>query len=807
MSTAQDLTRPRSRLGTILLPVTACVCALLASSAAGLSGVIYGWSWFLPVLVTIQVTGTALVVPRFFTRSTWVPYAVGLVALGLILNALFLADRAFLGLLPSPAAWGGFWSLLGEARNTVEHEFVPVNPAPGITFLTSGCLGLLVLLTDWIVVRARNPLAAAGPALAVLMVPALLNYTSVGAWPFAATAFFFTVLLAVSRRALRAAEETENPAERARGAAQNSASRGLGRATVLGSAAVAMALVIPALVPGFTEGLFPQGSRLGSLGKSNGLNPVLSLSSNLRQQGTGTVISYFTDAPSPPYLRLTTIDSFSGDRWEPEKYNGGYLGTVLQFDEVGTQTGQDGPPVRSFPTTVISTHDFTSPYLPLVTNPLSVLGARGDWGYDPNNLTVRSRSGNSTSAGEVYTVRSYAPEWTAEQLRTLAATPQQVLAKFMELPATMPRTILETALQATRNATTPFDKAVALQRFLRGPGFSYSVTAPAEHGYDGTGMEVLGKFLEAKSGYCIHYATAMAVMARSIGLPSRVAVGFAPGRATGVTQAGEQGAPARTEYAVAAQDAHAWPEIYLQGAGWVPFEPTPSRGVVPGYAFDPSTTDVPEFDPEGLRPRATNTATSTPQPSASATATTAPAPQAAPRAAAPWWESLDWGHLIWAVAAVVVLGIASVLPQVLRGRQRRRRLSPAQSGTGVRIGAMEELLATAEDHGLPARDAETPRAFSARLQDGLPESGRVAVRELVRDYESARYGAPADDGEAESTAQAARERVVAVEQSLGEREGRLARWRARWAPPSLWRSGQGRSGLGRSGGGLGGRRH
>ncbi|WP_287903967.1 DUF3488 and transglutaminase-like domain-containing protein [Arthrobacter sp.] len=798
MTTTPERTPGRSRLGGILLPVTACVCALLASAAAGLSGVIYGWSWFLPVLITLQVTGTALVVPRFFTRSAWVPYAVGAVALGLILNALFLSDRAFLGILPSPAAWGGFWNLMAEAQNTVQHEFVPVNPGPGITYLVSGCLGLLALITDWIVVRARHPLAAAGPVFAVLLVPALLNYTSVGAWPFAATAFFFTILLAVSRRALRAAQEAESPAEKSRGAAQNSASRGLGRATVLGSAAVALALLVPALVPGFTEGLFPQGSRLGSLGKSNGLNPVLSLSSNLRQQGTGTVMSYVTDASSPPYLRLTTIDSFSGDRWEPEKYHGGYLGSVRQFDDGKMRQTPEKATEPLFYSTVISTHDFSSPYLPMVTNPAVVEGAKGDWGYDADNLTVRSRSGDSTSANEVYTVRSFNQDWSAEELRRPATVPLQVMEKFRELPANVPRIIGETALQVTRTADTPFDKAMALQRYLRGPGFSYSVTAPADHGYDGTGMEVLAKFLDAKSGYCIHYATAMAVMARAIGIPSRVAVGFAPGRATGVTQAGEQGGPARTEYAVAAQDAHAWPEIYLEGPGWIPFEPTPSRGIVPGYAVDPSATNVPDFDPEGLRPRATSTATSTPQPSASATTT--PVPQAAPRAATPpWWESLDWGHLVWAAAAVVVLGIASVLPQVLRGRQRRRRLSPAQSGIGVRIGAMEELLATAEDHGVPARDAETPRAFAARLEDGLPEPGRVAVRDLVRDYESARYGDRDDGAEADSTAQEARERVAAVERSLGDREGRLARWRARWVPPSLWRSGQRRPGQRRPG--------
>jgi len=786
MSTTAERGAGRPRAGGILLPVTACVCALLASAGSSLSGVIFGWSWFLPVLVTLQVTGTVLALTRFVTRSTWLPYAAGLASLGLVLNALFLSDSAFLRLLPSAAAWGGFWDLMAQAQDTVQHEFVPVNPRPGITYLVSACLGLLVLLTDWIIVRARIPLAAAGPALAVLLVPALLNYTSVGAWPFAATAFFFTLTLAVSRRALRAAEEAENPVERARGTAQNSVSRGMGRATLLGSAAVVLALLIPSFIPGFTEGLFPQGSRLGSLGKSNGLNPVLSLSSNLRQQGTGTVMTYFTDASSPPYLRLTTIDSFSGERWEPEKYNGSYLGTILQVDGGGSTAVPDGPQSTGFPTTVISTHDFTSPYLPMVTNPVSVLGTKGDWGYDPNDLTIRSRSGNSTSAGEVYTVRSYSQDWSAAQLRQPAYSPTQVLEKFQTLPSGVPRVVQDTARQVTRDAATPFDKALALQKFLRGPDFTYSVTAPAEHGYDGTGMEVLAKFLEARSGYCIHYSTAMAVMARVVGLPSRVVVGFAPGRATGVIQRDEQGTPSRTEYSVAAQDAHAWPEIYLEGPGWIPFEPTPSRGVVPGYAFDPSSSDVPDSDPEALRPRATNTAASTPQPSASATT---PAAQAAPQRTGSWWESLDWSHLAWGASAVVVLGIASVLPQLLRTLQRRRRLSPAQSGSGLKIGAMEELLATAEDHGVPARDAETPRVFATRLEDGLPEQGRLAVRELVQDYEVARYGDAADDrGGTDAEAQAARERLTAVEQSLGEREGRWVRWRARWVPPSLWRS-------------------
>ena len=111
--------------------------------------------------------------------------------------------------------------------------------------------------------------------------------------------------------------------------------------------------------------------------------------------------------------------------------------------------------------------------------------------------------------------------------------------------------------------------------------FTYSLQSPVQGGYDGNGLSVLADFLEQKSGYCIHYASAMAVMARLEGIPSRIAVGYAPGRLTGatVTVAGQG---ALSEYEVDARDAHAWPELYFQGLGWVPFEPTPSRGVVPG---------------------------------------------------------------------------------------------------------------------------------------------------------------------------------------------------------------------------------
>ena len=90
----------------------------------------------------------------------------------------------------------------------------------------------------------------------------------------------------------------------------------------------------------------------------------------------------------------------------------------------------------------------------------------------------------------------------------------------------------------------------------------YTLHAPTS-----TGTDIISDFLlKDKAGYCIHFATAMAILARIEGIPSRIAVGF-----TGGTQDGDG-------YKVTTDNMHAWPELYFEGLGWMPFEPTKSIG-------------------------------------------------------------------------------------------------------------------------------------------------------------------------------------------------------------------------------------
>ena len=112
-------------------------------------------------------------------------------------------------------------------------------------------------------------------------------------------------------------------------------------------------------------------------------------------------------------------------------------------------------------------------------------------------------------------------------------------------------------------------------------GFTYDTEVQV-----GSGSAAIARFLKDKEGFCVHFSFAMAAMARTLGIPARVAVGFTPGSPQ-----------ADGSMSVGLRDAHAWPELYFEGVGWTRFEPTPNRGSVPEYTQpETSGTDVPGPD-------------------------------------------------------------------------------------------------------------------------------------------------------------------------------------------------------------------
>ncbi|MCA9927710.1 MAG: transglutaminase domain-containing protein [Anaerolineales bacterium] len=186
-----------------------------------------------------------------------------------------------------------------------------------------------------------------------------------------------------------------------------------------------------------------------------------------------------------------------------------------------------------------------------------------------------------------YKVHTQLTSATPDELRTasLQNVPPAILARYTALPPSIPQRVHDLAQEIGGAHKTPYDQARALETFLR--QYPYSLDVPLPPG----NTDPVDFFLfELQSGYCDYYASAMVVLARSLGLPARIAVGYLsqPPDAAGI----------QTIYQI---NAHSWAEIYFAGYGWVEFEPTApfiSPRDVAFHEFDPANTDTTLIDSE-----------------------------------------------------------------------------------------------------------------------------------------------------------------------------------------------------------------
>jgi transglutaminase-like putative cysteine protease len=173
--------------------------------------------------------------------------------------------------------------------------------------------------------------------------------------------------------------------------------------------------------------------------------------------------------------------------------------------------------------------------------------------------------------GETYQMQAMLSNPTIQQLRGSGTEyPEWVTNKYLQLPRDFSAQIKDLAAQITAEAETPYDKAVAITNYLR-QDIEYAETIPATPARKDTLEWVL---FEYKKAYCVYYATSEVLMLRSQGIPARMAVGFSQG--TGFSDKEDIIEDNRTasRFLVREKNAHAWPEVYFPGIGWVEFEPT-----------------------------------------------------------------------------------------------------------------------------------------------------------------------------------------------------------------------------------------
>lgn len=182
----------------------------------------------------------------------------------------------------------------------------------------------------------------------------------------------------------------------------------------------------------------------------------------------------------------------------------------------------------------------------------------------------------STNAG-LYQAETYVPIPTLDDLRSASTDyPEGIRVRYLPLPGSVPERVHELARQITDGLSTSYDKAKAIETYLR-TNYPYDLDVPPPP----EGRDVADYFLfDLQKGYCDYYATAMVVLARSSGLPARFVSGYSPG---------SYDAP-NAQYVVRELNAHSWAEVYFPEIGWIEFEPTASLPVierVQASAFNP----------------------------------------------------------------------------------------------------------------------------------------------------------------------------------------------------------------------------
>lgn len=674
--------------------------------------------WLPYVLLAVTTVGVLGWAARRLGLPGGVPTLVQLAGLLLLVIALFAPGPALLGFLPTPDAVGALHALVDQGRGDIAQLAPPVHAGAGLELITTVGVGLVAILVDGATAGLRRAPLAGIPLLALYAVPAAVVSGGVGWVPFALGAAGYVGLLLVEGRDQvgRWGQPLGAPAS------GGSLPGAVGRR--IGATALALAVIVPALVPGLPG---------RPLGKSGGLtgsgshsvttyNPFLALRADLHESAPQTLVTVQTDDPSPGYLRMTVLDRYDGTTWSQ---------LPLQAD--GTQRIQLGlpppqgvnadVPAKRFGATLQVSDGLDVPWLP-VYNPVVGVSADGDWRYDASTRTIFST--HATSRGLRYALTGEQLALTPAALEVFSQGTSVDVSRDLELPANVPAPIRTAAAAATRGARTPYERAVLLQHYFRDGQFVYD-----EKVSTGSSGNALVDFLKGRHGYCEQFAAAMALMARVEHIPARVAIGF--------TQGNQQG----THWTITTRDAHAWPELFFAGAGWVPFEPTP-RGPVDGQTITPAYSLI----GNALRGQAPAPGGSLGEgntqnaPSPGTGAKPSPRPQPAP--ATSGGTGGGPGRLplpLPALVALAVVVIAVLSPAAGRKLARRRRWGGARDDAACAHAAWAEIADDAADVGLALADSQSPRAAAHRLIERarLDPLAAATLQEVAYAEERARY--------------------------------------------------------------------
>lgn len=724
--------------GQLLLSGAVLVLAY-ALVLTGLTAVLAGGSWILQAL--------AIATPTILVST-----------LARVLRSRLRTVAVLLGAAAGAAVWtlwfvrsgrAGAWlhDPLGALRQIQVHILAgsaPLDPTGPLADLLLLVVLLAAVLTSLVLVGLGKPLGAGVTVSVLLLLPALVTGVSVGWAALLGAGLLLAVLTwlgspAPSRAGLIAA----------------------GAAVAIAAAAVAVApstrdrVWNDALLPGPVSDAVP--------------DVTIALAEDLRERTSTRAFTFTASEPGPYRFTLATLSDFTGGRWLPQE--------ALEPDGLTVSSARS--PATLPPETVplsdeagstsvtVTIEGLLSGWLPLPQSAVGVERGEEGSGFDPEqwHWTAEAATARAertiTRRGEQYTADadqlfadrdtlarvSAAPEG-ATRLYSSADTAPEDLAPYLELPPGMPAELDAAATEAAGTAADRLAVGLALQDWFRDGGFVYDESAPYQPGADPDDpYAVMVALLEQREGFCVHYASTFAVMARELGAPTRLAVGYAS-RVFGDNEAVVHG-----------RDLHAWPEIYIDGVGWVAFEPTPG-----GAGLRADTNERVPAIPWADQPEE-SAAEPTPAPQ------TAPLPEETPgnvEAGSAQNRDRDPPSDITAARATalwsggIVVALLLLLPAGVRRIRARRRIGRISAGDRPAQHAWDEFVDTATDLGLLDADGATsaPRARTAEaLIDYLESTGELtadasaAARRLAGAMAAERYGEAGSEEQVDARAE------------------------------------------------------
>jgi transglutaminase-like putative cysteine protease len=569
----------RSLLGSALVAAAAC------ASLLALSGLLAPGRWLGAALLAVLALAIVTASVRSVARSRWAPTLAGAIVAAVGLLVAYGGPPERVQIVPDGASLDRLATAVRAAFTLINASVVPMEAARPVELLVVAGGVLVFLVADALALGLGAP-AWSGLAFATMWLPAIgLGFpapVSALGW----TALAYTLLLALS--------------------AAPHADRGAGVRRTLSTVAIAIALVAATLVAGPLVTAAPGWASLTLPNFGTGPSGTLRLSTNLdmRQslgQRSGQVVLHYmiegpgsspattgaTTGPTPATtspgvldaqligpLRAFTLQDFDGRNWQPTPTTNlqQWRPSTLLSSDPQLQGSSVDPQVGTLARVDVTIDNLRDLHLPVSTFPRTVQ-VQGPWRYDTAlDEVVGDRA---TAAGTTYSMTVEVPHLTADQLRAASGPPPASVQSYLAVPQTAHADqVRALAAQITAGAQDPYDQALALQTYFRDPTrFVYDTkVAPARTD------DSVWDFLQNRHGYCVQFATSMAIMARSLGIPARLGVGFLPGVRTN-----------NGSYTVTGRLSHAWPELYFPGSGWVRFEPTPAvqTGAPPSWS-DPA---------------------------------------------------------------------------------------------------------------------------------------------------------------------------------------------------------------------------